>query len=194
MPAFAVVPAAGRGERFGGAKLVARIDDEVLIDRTIGSLLDGGVARVGVVVAPGADFSASRRLADSRVHTIVNPDPSRGMFSSIRAGLAVADGDPILVMPADMPFVSASTVAAVLAACARAGGVVAPVHDGRRGHPVAFPASLRPAILSEPSESTLKAALAATGATWTDVGVDDAGVLRDVDLRTDLRQPRANEP
>ena len=186
MPSIVVVPAAGRGERFGGAKLLAPIDGDVLIDRTLGALLDGGVDRAIVVIAPSADLRASRRLDDPRVQVIVNPDPSRGMFSSIRAGLAVADGDPMLVMPADMPFVSASSVAAVQAACARDACIVAPVHGGRRGHPVAFPASLRSAILREPPESTLKAALVATGARWVDVTVDDAGVLRDVDVPADM--------
>ena len=38
MPAVAVVPAAGKGERFGGAKLLARIDGDVLLDRTLRSL------------------------------------------------------------------------------------------------------------------------------------------------------------
>ena len=187
MSSAAVLPAAGRGERFGGAKLLARIGGDLLIDRSVGSLLDGGVGQVVVVVAPGADFRASARLADPRVHVIVNPDPSRGMFSSIRAGIAVADGDPLLVMPADMPFVSAATVAAVLAACQREQRLVSPVHQGRRGHPVGFPASLRLAILREPHESTLKNALAATGEPWSEVAVSDPGILRDVDRPSDLR-------
>jgi molybdenum cofactor cytidylyltransferase len=186
MPSVAIVPAAGKAERFGGAKLLARIGGDVLLDRTLGSLLDGGVDRAIVVVAPRADFRASRRLADARVQVIVNPDPSRGMFSSIRAGLAVADGDPVLVLPADMPFVTPVTVAAVLRACVHQHGIVAPVYSGRRGHPVALPASMRSAILREPPETTLKAALAATGAAWTDVAVDDAGILRDVDRPADL--------
>ncbi len=181
MPSVAIVPAAGKAERFGGAKLLARIGNDVLLDCTVRSLLDGGVDRVIVVTAPGADLSAAEGLTDPRVSLIVNPDPSRGMFSSIKAGLEVADGDPILVLPADMPFVSVTTVAAVLNDCARTQQVVSPVYTGRHGHPVAFPASLRSAILSEPPESTLKMALAATGVPWMDIRVDDAGVLRDVD-------------
>lgn len=187
MPSVAIVPAAGKAERFGGAKLLARIGNDVLLDRTLRSLLDAGVDRTIVVVAPGADLGAALLLADPRVRTVVNPDPSRGMFSSIRAGVAVADGDPVVVLPADMPFVSSATVAAVAAGCVREHRIVAPVHEGRRGHPVAFPASLRPAILLASPESTLKTALASTGATWHELLVDDSGVLRDVDWVEDLR-------
>lgn len=187
MPSVGIVPAAGRAERFGGAKLVARIGDDVLLDRTLRSLLDGGVDRAIVVVAPGADLAAVRLLADPRVRTVVNPDPSGGMFSSIRAGLEVADGDPVLVLPADMPFVSNATVAAVVAGCVRERRIVAPVHQGRRGHPVAFPASLRPAILLASPDATLKSALAGSGSERVDLQVDDPGILRDVDEAEDLR-------
>lgn len=187
MPSVAIVPAAGKAERFGGAKLVARIGGVVLLDRTLRSLLDAGVDGAIVVVSPGADLEAARLLADPRVRTVVNPDPSRGMFSSIRAGLDAADGDPVLVLPADMPFVLSATVAAVLSACTREHRIVAPVHNGRRGHPVAFPASLRPAILRASLDSTLKAALAGSGSERVDLQVDDAGILRDVDEVEDLR-------
>jgi molybdenum cofactor cytidylyltransferase len=186
MPSVAIVPAAGKAERFGGAKLVAQIDGHALIDLTLRSLLDGGVDRVIVVVAPGADFSAARLLADPRVRTIVNADSSRGMFSSIHAGLAGAEGDPVLILPADMPFVSSATVAAVMAACVREQRIVVPVCNNERGHPVAFPVSLRAAVLLAPPDSTLKAALASTGAARFELTVDDPGIVRDVDTRGDL--------
>jgi molybdenum cofactor cytidylyltransferase len=186
MPSVAIVPAAGKGERFGGAKLVALIEDKVLIDLTIRSLLDGGVDCVIVVMAPGASLSESKLLEDRRVQTVVNEDPSRGMFSSIQTGLAVADGDPVVILPADMPFVQSRTVAAVLEACVRQGRFMVPIHDGRRGHPVAFPASLREAVLRASPNSTLKEALASARVDRVEWPVDDPGVLRDVDTREDL--------
>jgi molybdenum cofactor cytidylyltransferase len=186
MPSVAIVPAAGKGERFGGAKLVALVQGEVLIDRTLRSLIDAGVDRIVVVMAPGAALDGSRTLADPRVRRVVNEDPSRGMFSSIQAGLLFDEGDSILVLPADMPFVSSATVAGVIDACARGRRIVIPVHQGRRGHPVAFPRDLRRAILDAPSDSTLKDALAATGAARFELEVEDGGVLRDVDQREDL--------
>jgi molybdenum cofactor cytidylyltransferase len=186
MPPVAIVPAAGKGERFGGAKLVALVQGEVLIDRTLRSLIDAGVDRIVVVMAPGAALDGSRTLADSRVRRVVNEDPSRGMFSSIQTGLLFHEGDPILVLPADMPFVSSATVAGVMAACIRERRIVIPVYKERRGHPVAFPRDLRRAILDAPSDSTLKDALAATAVARFELQVDDAGVLRDVDQLKDL--------
>ena len=189
MPAVAIVPAAGKAERFGGAKLVADLNGQPLIDWTLASLLDGGVSRVIVVTAPGANLQklGAKRLADPRVTVAVNDDPSRGMLSSIQAGLATIDGDPILFMPADMPFVSSDTVRKVIDACVQGQRLVVPVHNNRRGHPIAIPNGLRGAVLLAPPTSTLKDALAPFAPMGEELAVEDAGILRDVDTREDLR-------
>lgn len=186
-PIAAVVPAAGRGERFGGAKLLAGVGGVPLLDRTITSLLDGGAAFVIVVQADGADLSAAAMLSDERVGVVINTDPARGMFSSIQVGLAAAGAaDPVLVLPGDMPFVQGATVARVAGESRRTSQIVVPTYDGRRGHPVAIPGRLRQLLIGADPTTTLKIALAASGDTAMEIAVDDPGVLRDVDVRGDL--------
>ena len=186
MSAIAIVPAAGKAERFGGGKLVADVDGEPLLNRTLQSLLDGGVARVIVTIAPDADFSSVAALKNPRVSTALNPDPSRGMLSSIQAALAAAEGDPILILPGDMPFVSAATIRAVVEAATASGRVVSPRLGGKRGHPVALPARLRDEILGADPSTTLAAILARHSQDHDFVDVNDPGVRRDVDVRADL--------
>jgi molybdenum cofactor cytidylyltransferase len=123
------------------------------------------------------------------VAAIVNPDPARGMFSSIQGGLASAGGDVVLVLPADMPFVAPETVAAVIARAVATGSVVVPVHETRRGHPIAIPRPLCDALLALEPTTTLKDALAASGQSMVQLDVADAGVLRDVDVPGDLMHP-----
>jgi molybdenum cofactor cytidylyltransferase len=187
----AVVPAAGASTRFGSMKLVADVDGVPLLQRTLASLLDAGVARVVVVTRDGAAFTGVSALADPRVSTAVNPAPARGMFSSIQTGLAVAGGDVVLVLPGDMPFVAAATVEAVAARAAASGSVIVPAHRGHRGHPIAIPRALCDRLAALPPETTLKDALAAAGASRLELDVADPGVVRDVDVPDDLaRQPR----
>jgi molybdenum cofactor cytidylyltransferase len=182
----AVVPAAGASTRFGSPKLVVDVAGVPLLQRTLASLLEAGIARVVVVTRDGATFEGVPALADPRVATVVNPDPERGMFSSIQAGLAAAGGDVVLVLPADMPFVAAATVAVVAERAATIGQVVVPVHDGRRGHPLAMPGALAGRLIALSPDTTLKDALAATGTPAERLDVPDAGVLRDVDVPGDL--------
>jgi molybdenum cofactor cytidylyltransferase len=189
MRAVAVVTAAGSAERFGGKKLLTPIDGEPLLDHTIDALLDGGVAEVIVVVGRDARAELERdvnAMLDPRVRAIENPDPSRGMFSSIQEGVAQAQGDAILVMPGDMPFVSPQTVRAVIAAYERKPAIVSPRYGGKRGHPVALPAFLRDEIRAADPRGTLHDVIHAHADMRADVDIDDPGVVRDVDRPEDL--------
>jgi molybdenum cofactor cytidylyltransferase len=187
--AVAVVTAAGSAERFGGKKLLTPIEGEPLLDHTIDALLDGGVAEVIVVVGKDGRAELERdvnAMLDPRVRAVENPDPSRGMFSSIQEGVAQVQGDTILVMPGDMPFVSADTVRAVIAAYERKPSIVSPRYRGKRGHPVALPASLRDEIRSMDSGATLHDLIHAHTDMRVDVDLDDRGIVRDVDRVEDL--------
>ena len=188
MRSVAVVPAAGNAERFGGKKLLAPIDGEPLLDRTIAALLDGGVDQIIVVVAPDADDLKHdvNAFTDARVWPVVNPDPSRGMFSSLQVGLAEAQGDALVVLPADMPFVQGATVRLLLAAFVEKAAIVSPRFNGKRGHPVILPPSLRDEIRAADPHLTLHDILKRHQDIRVDIAVDDRGVVRDVDRPEDL--------
>jgi molybdenum cofactor cytidylyltransferase len=181
-----VVPAAGRSSRFGSMKLLADVSGEPLINRTLGSLLEAGVDPVVVVRSDAERLETVPLISHANVRSVVNRDPSRGMFSSIQCGLSVATADVIVVLPADMPFVRAATVALVARTCVETGRVVVPVFHGHRGHPVGVPAGLRDGLLMMPPDRSLKDALAALGEELLLVDVDDQGVVRDVDVPGDL--------
>ena len=165
----AVVPASGKSSRFGSDKRQALIDGVPMLQRVVTLLNDAGASRVIVV--------------DN------NPDPDRGMFSSIQMGLAeaaTADAPVILVQPADMPFVRADTIRAVIAECARTGRAVCPSYNAKRGHPLAFPMDLARQLLAVDPSTPLNEAFAAIGLVRHELAVDDPGVLRDVDVPSDI--------
>lgn len=185
----AVVPAAGRGQRFGAPlKQLADVGGVPMLERTIRSLLDAGLEHVVVVAAPAVALDGVRALDDARVRVVVNPEPSRGMFSSIQQGIAAAGGGTVLVLPGDMPFVARDTIAALIAAAAL-DGVVMPRYQGKRGHPVMLPGRLRRALLDASPTATLSAVIDAAGEERLYVDVHDSGILRDVDTPQDLTNP-----
>ena len=188
MRSVAVVPAAGSAERFGGKKLLALVDGEPLLDRTIAALLDGGVDQIIVVVGPDADELKRdvNAFSDPRVWPVVNPDPSRGMFSSLQAGMSEAQGDALVVLPADMPFVQPATIRLLLATFAATSAIVSPRSNGKRGHPVILPPALRDEIRSADALLTLHNILKRHPELRVDVDVEDRGVVRDVDRPEDL--------
>jgi len=105
-------------------------------------MLTASVSDVVVVCGPGPDADALRAALDGLpVRFAVNPEPARGMGSSIASGVAalLPAADAVLVALADEPRPSAGALQRVVDRY-RAGGVsiVAPSFRGVPGHPVLF--------------------------------------------------------
>lgn len=191
-----IVTAAGSAQRFGGAKLLAKVGGAPLLERTIRSLLGGGVDRVVVVL--GAEADAVRRavpaFGEKTVTSVVNPEPERGMFSSLQTGAAEASGDPLVILPGDMPYVEPATVAALLARYGEGEAIVGPRFKGKRGHPVVLPGRYTREIVDAGPGVTLHELLRAHASERVDIDVYDHGVVRDVDVPTDLDERGAASP
>lgn len=129
---------------------------------------------------------------------VVEPDghTTAGMGDSIARGVrATSTAAGWLILPADMPLVQAQTLRAVAQALhtAAADGVVQPFYTGQAGHPVAFAAGCRDALLAlsgEQGARTVVQAQRKLGKVQT-LAVDDPGILYDVDTLEDLRQAAA---
>ena len=141
-PAVAgIVLAAGASSRMGRPKMLLPLGGGTLLSAVARALLDGGLARVVVVLGPEAHVI--RREAglpeDERLEVVVNDDWASGMASSLRRGLeACAGAEAALVALGDQPGITAERVSRILAAWRPGGTLVLPVHGGRAGHPVLF--------------------------------------------------------
>jgi molybdenum cofactor cytidylyltransferase len=185
----AIVPAAGASSRMGRPKLLLPWGELSVLGATLAALREGGAASVRLVIAADGPLAAWEPPAGVRV--VVNPDPQRGMLSSILAGLGslAAEGkaaDPLLVCPADLPALRAGTVAKLLASYRADGGVVVPRHGNRRGHPLLVSPGWQ-ARMPELArhEGGLRRLLELAAGAVRQVQVDDPGCVRDVDTPGD---------
>lgn len=206
----AIVPAAGRSRRMGRPKLLLPFGEGTVLGATLSALAGGGARRISVAVRPD-DRDLSEWLARAaageplrpepasgdppEILVAFNPDAERGMLSSVLAGLAAlgAVTGPLLVSPADLPALSPETVAAVLEALTRVepgagAGLVVPVHEGRRGHPL----GIAPRLVAEIPELDLTVGLRQLLERHPDevveVPVDDPGAVRDLDTLGDYEE------
>ena len=112
-----------------------------------------------------------------------------GMGDSIAAGVAATrDAPGWLVLPADLPLVRPATLQRIAAALAAPHTVVVPTWQGERGHPVAFAASCRDALLALTGPGGAAAVVRAQAARGglLELPVDDAGIRTDIDTLDDL--------
>jgi molybdenum cofactor cytidylyltransferase len=180
----------------GRPKLLLPYRGSTVVGALAAALRGGGVGEI-VLVTAAARGALARWARGEGLALAVNPDPSRGMLSSVRAGLAALGGAaalarrgaPVLVAPADLPALRAATVAALLGRFADGGGpLVVPVHRGRRGHPLLVAPRLAGEIDDLDPAVGLRQLLARHPKEVVEVAVDDPGVLRDVDTPADYRR------
>jgi molybdenum cofactor cytidylyltransferase len=94
------------------------------------------------------------------------------------------DADAWIVALADMPYVQTATLTALADALRQGADIAAPRHQGRRGNPVGFSRKHLPALLELGGDKGARDLLKAHPV--TEVIVNDAGVLRDIDTPDDL--------
>ena len=147
-PVAGLVLAAGGGSRYGGPKALAHdADDTSWLRRAVRALADGGCAPVLVVL--GADADAAEELLDPSAGLLVvrAQDWAAGLSASLRAGLRAAstiapEPSAVVVVPVDVPDLTADLVARLLSPDGESGGRISDgtlrraVFGGRPGHPV----------------------------------------------------------
>jgi molybdenum cofactor cytidylyltransferase len=111
-----VVLAAGASTRLGTNKLLLWLDSEPLVRRVARLALEAGLSPVVVVLGHETERVAAA-LDGLAVEAVVNPAFGAGMAGSLKLGIArvPADCAAAVVLLADMPFVTAAMVAALVA-------------------------------------------------------------------------------
>lgn len=195
----AVLPAAGASRRMGRSKLLLPYGTGTIVGSLLESLRAAGVRPIALVTAPG-DEELRGWARESRVDGLVvgiNPEPWRGMLSTIQAGITTLGGgvelaragEVLLVSPADLPELRPETVVELLRRRAAAGAPLAvPVCGGRRGHPLAIAPALIPEIGTLDPRVGLRELLDRYAAEVLEVAVGDPGAVRDVDTPEDYRR------
>lgn len=192
MRVVGILLAAGRGTRFGGDKLAAplpRASHGVPAGTPLGvaaamHLVDALTDSVAVV-RPGDRLTGALRRAGPRIVECRNADD--GMGASLACGVATTpDALGWIIALADMPWIAPATIRAVANAIRDGADIVAPVHRGERGHPVAFAARHGRALAALRGDAGARSLLAAHAGAVTLLDVDDAGIVRDVDTRAAL--------
>jgi molybdenum cofactor cytidylyltransferase len=183
----AVIPAAGQSRRMGVAKQLLPLGKSTVIEHIVDQILLGGINEVHVVVGHQADRIRAA-LSGRPIDVVDNPDYQRGeMLSSVRCGLrALSPGcDAVLVALGDQPAITAGLIRAMIESYATVGrGIIVPVFEGRRGHPLLLATAYRDEILTGYDHLGLRGLLAAHPQDIFELPVATSAVLSDMD---DLR-------
>jgi CTP:molybdopterin cytidylyltransferase MocA len=185
---WVVLLAAGGARRFGGPKLLARIQRETLLHRAARAAL--GCRPAGCVVVLGAQaHRLQRELRWLPVQIIVNRGWRAGLSGSLRTGIGALprSARAALVLLADQAAVGPAELELLIAAWRRVPRAIVAARAGEvRGPPAIFPRATFGALRRLRGDAGARRLLADPGQRVIEVEI--AGAAWDVDRPTDLRQ------
>lgn len=179
-----IILAAGRGSRIGKPKwqLIhsGKSFLEIIVDKIIESNYDKNI----IICVASADSIPN----EPRVKIAINPDPGKGMISSVYYGVqANPDALGYLLIPVDHPFVAIETFTKLKNVFLKYPDcIVCPTYEGRKGHPIIVPNNLAAKITTKNFLGSLRDFLISQGAKLKCVAVNDANILKNINTQQDL--------
>ena len=195
MPLYALVAAAGRAERFGSAKLLARWKDRELLAHVLTTLAGARTAGLieQVIVVHRPNDPAIAALATEYLAVPVAMRAEGTLADSLRRGIAVireleaSEKDAMLICLGDQPLLRLDVIEALIQAWNAGGRAVRPSYrddPGTPGHPLLIDRSLWPLAREMTGESGFGPVFARNGTPVQIVSV--AGHNPDIDTASDL--------
>ena len=183
VPIAGLILAGGASRRMGTPKALLKFQNETFLDRMI--RLFSNVSNP-VIVVLGHQSSQIRSGIDRSAAAIftVNPDPERGMLSSLQCGLQLLPAEPEAIMftPVDHPNLQPATLETLVAQFqAQRTPVIVPTYDGQHGHPVCIARQLANELLALPPAAMASDVIHKYVGQTSYIEVNDPAVTTDVD-------------
>lgn len=188
----AVILAAGAGVRFGGPKALARTGGQSWLGLAVEKSRCAGFSPVCAVL--GSEAARVRRVSGvADIIWVENREWERGRTGSIVSGLrALPPAAPAaLIYPVDFPLVRAETLVLLRESFARApdgeAQIFVPEYRGRRGHPILLGRAIWTEVFRLGADEPLRVVVHRCAARVQAIATADAGALRDINYREELR-------
>ena len=182
-----VVLAAGESRRMGQLKALLPFGCRTVIEQVLQPLLSADLAEVAVVLGHRAEEIAAV-LQPLPVGLLHNPDYRLGMTTSVQVALRSLHPvpDAYLLALVDQPQIGLPVIRKLLAARAHSGkGMVIPVCQGKRGHPLLLDSTYRAAVLALGPDQGLNVVTRGYPQDTLELAIDSDDILRDMDYRDD---------
>ena len=195
-----IILGAGASSRMGQPKLLLPWNGTTIIGHLIRQWQALDAAQITVVCRPNDEPISAEldRLGFPRENRILNPQPERGMFSSIQCAARWPGWQSGLtswaIVLGDQPHLRSETLQNLLAFHARHSiAICQPSHEGHAGHPVLLRRSAFE-LLKNTTAQTLKTFLKQNDTSIVKCPVTDPGLALDLDTPEDYKRLTSKTP
>ncbi len=178
----ALILAAGFSNRFGGIKLLAKLDNGLTVFEQTHQRVAAAIPDYQVITRPELNESLSP-FCDKLT---IFEEAARGMGATLAFGISLAESwDACLICLADMPLISSNTYKEISTAAAK-DKIIVPSHSGKPGNPVAFGKDFYPELRALTGDAGGRPVLRRYGNSVLNLSVSDEAILQDIDTPDDL--------
>lgn len=186
-----LILAAGESRRMETQKLLLAFGKGTLIEHVVQQAKRSRLAQVVVVLGHDAEEVTRVLKGYSGIKFVLNPRYREGMLSSVRFGLGAVPlaTKGFMVILGDQPAISNALIDEMIRFFHREDkGIVVPVYEGRRGHPILVSTAYRKEVMTHYDDAGLRGIMAAHPDDVGEMPVTDSGVLTDVDTLADYKK------
>ncbi len=192
----AIVLGAGRSIRMGRQKLLLPFAGKTVITHIVDQLLSSIIDKV-YVVAGHEPQRIAEQLSERPVTIITNPNYDLGMLSSVRYGFEAlgSDCDGALVALGDQPNITSKLVDDIVRSFNKTDkGILVPVHNSKRGHPIIVSTKYKDEILTCYDDIGLRGLLHCHSDDIFELNVSSSSILDDMDFPEDYQREISRLP
>jgi molybdenum cofactor cytidylyltransferase len=187
---WSVILAAGESKRMGFPKMLLSFNGKTMIENVIENV--AGSDSGGTLVVLGANKRDLIEIVRKcNVKYCFNENYTEGMLSSLKCGLKNLPSDlkAVLVFQGDQPFIGSSVINNIIGAYKSSDkGLVMPVHNGKRGHPLLIDRKYLVEIEKIEINEGLRSLAGSFPEDVLEIETDDQGILIDFDTFEDYKK------
>ncbi len=192
---WGLVLAAGESKRMGTPKMLLSYGESTIIETVIDRIGQSSLQHIMVVVGAGKD-AVLNKMKGRELSTCVNPEYHEGMYSSVMCGFKAIpkEAGAIIVFLGDQPMVRPELIDRIIDAWQESGkGIIIPVHQKKRGHPVLIDARYRDEVLHLDPENGLRSLMSRHAEDIFELDTNFPSILRDIDTASDYQRELAQD-
>ncbi len=185
-----IILAAGESKRMGRPKQLLPWKETTILRHVVENAAQSRLGKVTVVLGHQADVIAAS-LEQTTAQIVVNAEFKQGMISSLKCGVkhSPRDSEAFMTILGDQALIGVDIINSLIDQYRRSKhGIVVPVYNGRRGHPVIFDRKYRDELLTVYSEGGAREILRKYSEDILEVAVASENVLTDIDTVQEYQQ------
>ncbi|MBE0652602.1 MAG: nucleotidyltransferase family protein [Bacteroidales bacterium] len=189
---WAIVLAAGTSTRMKQQKLLLPFGEKTIIESVLQNIIP--VLNKNVLIVLGSHYyEIMEQIRKLPVATCFNKDYQEGMLSSVICGFRnlPMEAEAAIIFLGDQPQIPPAVIQQLIKAWRKTGkGIIIPVFNGKRGHPVLIETKFRPGIEQLDPEEGLRQLMVKFDSEVAEIECKHDEILKDIDTPRDYLEER----